>query len=153
MQNRKRVRNNMVHIPKKRSIRERKVTILKPNNKGLPGTAKDVFVFIRKTINNIFLTACKNFNRHVIATYSMGYTAYKGSIRMSPTALEVSGQKFASLLIERGHPKIKLVLRTPGFFIGSITRGFGMTPLKITKVIPRYRYGHNGMRKKKLRRV
>jgi ribosomal protein S11 len=141
----------MVNVNKKKRGRiVPKNIALKPKNVVI--NQNIVSLFLRKTINNIFMTACLGFNKNVIYTYSMGQK-YSGSKRMAPTAMESCGEEFAKQLSSRGYVNIVCVLLSPGFFMTNILKGFQHSPLRIHDIIPRYKYGHNGMRLKKIRRV
>jgi|ERR1700722_3605843 len=139
-----------VNKKKKRGRIVPKSVALKPKNVVINQSV--VSLFLRKTINNIFMTACLGFNKHVIHTYSMGQR-YSGSKRMAPTAMESCGEEFAKQLISRGFVRIRFVLLSHGFYILNIVKGFQHSSLQIVGMIPRYKYGHNGMRLKKIRRV
>jgi small subunit ribosomal protein S11 len=138
----KRIRKPIVEVVNKKPD---KATMLSRNR-------KDVLVIIRKTVNNIFMTARDKFKR-VIGTCSMGYAGFKGSARLSPIAIEESGIRFGKILATKGCRSVSIVLRTPGFFITQLLKGFQNSSLSVVGIAPLYRYGHNGMRLKKLRRV
>jgi len=133
------------------------------------------WITFRVTQNNVFITAL-NEKGEVVAWQTAGMSGFRGPRRSTPYAAMVTGRKFGyrlqnwlkktgdkkkgvvfGLILREGiRRKSKMLMR--GFF-HSISRTYRlrrrgrMPDFSLKAVIYRYRYSHNGIRKRKSRRI
>jgi ribosomal protein S11 len=148
------MKNNVQkRAPKKPQIKPRFVKFGQLKN-----ISKPFKIFIRATFNNVFFTAI-DATSAVIGTFSMGYTGFNGSARMTQHALTEAGKKFGAKLVARlrsmkSKSRFILTFRTAATpKILSAVQGMKRAGVPFTYAVYRPSLAHNGMRGRKLRRV
>lgn len=113
----------------------------------------DYVCYINKTKNNIFLT-CTDLAGHVKFQYSGGSIGMTGPKRNTPNAAELVGRRFAKEAEFLGYltytVKIKGALDG---FVKSALRGLQASNIKICQIEQIKSLAHNGVRKRKQRRM
>ncbi len=112
-----------------------------------------VICYINKTKNNVFLTLT-DLEGKVILQFSGGNIGMKGPKRDTPNTAELLGRKFGSEMLLLGYKRCILRVNGPfNNFVKSAVRGIQFYKIRIMEVQQIKCVSHNGIRKKKPRRM
>ena len=111
------------------------------------------FVMLRQTTNNCFVTVINKMGR-VLYVCSTGLVGFKGPRRTTQPAGEAVGNSVAKFILRRRLYNLGVILYTPiNFQIRAIVSGLEFKRIRYSGIIDLVPVAHNGIRKKKIRRV
>jgi len=147
---------NFLHKNKKKIFNKNANNFLNHNKNDLNNRMKlknRCFIYVHETRNNVFVTA-RNFFERTITSMSSGYSGFKGPSRNTSHAVEQLGIKFGSFLNEKMYTEFEYIARFKfSRNVLSICNSLESCGLKFVRIRRILRKPHNGMRKKKVRRV
>lgn len=113
----------------------------------------DAVCYINKTKNNIFLT-CTDSTGNVKFQFSGGLIGMKGPKRNTPNAAELVGRRFGKEAEIVGYKSLHLKIKGAlDGFVKSAIRGLQVYPLDLLQIEQIKGVSHNGVRKRKQRRM
>lgn len=111
------------------------------------------FIMLRQTANNCFVTITTKVGK-VLYVCSTGLVGFKGPRRTTQPAAEAVGSAVAKFILRRRLYNLGVILRTPvNFQIRSIVAGLEFKRIHYSGIIDLVPTAHNGIRKRKARRV
>jgi small subunit ribosomal protein S11 len=111
---------------------------------------KIAIIFVKASSNNTIISS-KNLQKDY--TLSCGCVGFKGAKRSSPQAAQALAETFADYLHSQRTRAITIVFDGIGKGRRSVLKGLLKKNIKITKIVEKTGYSHNGCRPKKKRRI
>jgi small subunit ribosomal protein S11 len=110
-------------------------------------------IMLRETKNNIFATVVTVKNKVVFST-TAGVGGLRGPKRATPYSAELLGRRVARKLLSRRLSYVDVSLKSDlSHLLKAVFKGFALTSLKLATINDEIAVAHNGIRRKKARRV